>query len=240
MRLSRERRNSMRKALIPALLLVVTAIVLGSTVFREQIAHAATTPFQQVVVQNTSTNPVPVTQIGTSTTSVTGTVGIDPNKNTVKLDSAGNTVNLDSTDAANLASVENDLGNLKFDGSGNLETTAPTSSPGPVTEQCLDHDNTPANSIWYLSSDSNYQTLCSGQDFYLTNITGGSMDSNLVIAFLDGNKQVLDLEGKGDFSGSTSYQMDLTHPVHVTDVKAYCASSPCAFTLLMLGNSTGT
>jgi hypothetical protein len=66
----------MRKALIPALLLVLTAIALGSTVFREQIARAATTPFQQVVVQNTSTNPVPVTQVGTSTTSVSGTVSI--------------------------------------------------------------------------------------------------------------------------------------------------------------------
>ena len=30
----------MRKALIPAFLLVVTAIVLGSTVFREQIVNA--------------------------------------------------------------------------------------------------------------------------------------------------------------------------------------------------------
>ena len=76
----------MRKALIPAFLLVVTAIVLGSTVFREQVVSAATTPFQNVVVTNTSTNPVPVTQVGTSTTSVTGTVGIDPSKNTVKLD----------------------------------------------------------------------------------------------------------------------------------------------------------
>src|SRR3954471_11033785 len=80
----------MRKALIPAFLLVVAAIVLGSTVFREQVGSAATTPFQNVVVQNTSTNPIPVQQVGTSTTSVTGTVGIDPSKNTVKLDSNGN------------------------------------------------------------------------------------------------------------------------------------------------------
>ena len=50
----------MRKALIPAFLLVVAAIVLGATVFREQIARAATTPFQQVVVQNTSTCTRPV------------------------------------------------------------------------------------------------------------------------------------------------------------------------------------
>ena len=89
----------MRKALIPAILLVVAAIVLGSTVFREQVVSAATTPFQNVVVTNTPTNPVPVKQVGTSTTSVTGTVGIDPSQNTVKLDSNGNTVNLDSPTA---------------------------------------------------------------------------------------------------------------------------------------------
>ena len=74
----------MRKALIPALLLVVTAIVLGSTVFREQVVNAATTPFQNVVVTNTSTNPVPVKQVGTSTTTVTGKVGIDTSANTVR------------------------------------------------------------------------------------------------------------------------------------------------------------
>ena len=119
----------MRKALIPAFLLMVPAIVLGSTVFREHVVNAATTPFQNVVVQNTSTNPIPVTQVGTSTTSVTGTVGIDPTKNTVKLDSNGNTVNLDSTDAANLANIASDLGNLNFDGNGNLETNAQTALP---------------------------------------------------------------------------------------------------------------
>ena len=130
----------MRKALIPAFLLVVTAIVLGSTVFREQVVSAATTPFQNVVVTNTSTNPIPVTQVGTSTTSVSGTVGIDPSKNTVKLDSGGNTVkldsngntvNLDSTDAANLANVESKLANLNFDSGGNLETAAQTASSSP-------------------------------------------------------------------------------------------------------------
>src|SRR5436309_2520378 len=113
----------MRKALIPAFLLVVVAIVLGSTVFREQVVSAATTPFQQVVVQNTSTNPVPVTQVGTSTTSVSGTVGIDSSKNTVKLD---------STDSGHLANIDGAVGKLNFDGSGNLETTAQSASPGAV------------------------------------------------------------------------------------------------------------
>jgi hypothetical protein len=50
----------MRKALVPAFLLVLGGVILGATVFREQLVHAATTPFQQVIVTNTNTNPVPV------------------------------------------------------------------------------------------------------------------------------------------------------------------------------------
>ena len=87
--------------------------------FREQLVQAATTPFQNVLVQNTSTNPVPVTQVGTSTTSVTGTV------------------NLDSTDSSHLANIESALGNLKFDSSGNLKTAAQTAAAEQVTQHCL-------------------------------------------------------------------------------------------------------
>lgn len=227
----------MRKALIPAFLLVAAAIVLGSTVFREQIAHAATTPFQNVVVQNTNTNPIPVQQVGTSTTSVTGTVGIDPNQNAVKLDSNGNTVNLDSTDAANLANVESYLGNLKFDGSGNLETTAQTASPGAVTEQCTDG----GSSGWDITTGSEGFPLCSGQDFYATSVTGSGMDDNLAVDFLYQGNIVLELLGSG-VNGADSYQLDLTHPIHVDEIDASCnnGSSDCKFSLAVLGNSTGS
>jgi hypothetical protein len=225
----------MRKALIPAFLLVLAAIVLGSTVFREQVVDAATTPFQQVVVQNTSTNPVPVTQVGTSTTSVSGTVGIDPNNNTVKLDSNGNTVNLDSTDSGHLANIESALGNLKFDSSGNLETTAQSAPPSPVSEPCTVFDT----SEYAVKNDEAYHQLC-GADFYITDITAAGMDDNLEVTFyLDGNV-VLDLEG-GSFNGAANYQMDLTHPIHVDDIEARCSnnSTLCEFTLAVLGNSTG-
>jgi hypothetical protein len=234
----------MRKALIPALLLLVVAFVLGSTVFREQIVHAATTPFQQVVVQNTSTNPVPVTQVGTSTTSVTGTVGIDPGQNTVnlgsggntvKLDSAANTVNLDSSDAANLAKVENDLGNLKFDSSGKLETTAQASSPGAVAEHCIDEGIV---SAWDVKNDSQFHTLCT-DDFYITDINATGMDDSIGLFFYYQGNLVLNLEGGS--SGGDSYQLDLTHPLHVDQVSGVCgnASTNCEFNLVLLGNSTG-
>lgn len=236
----------MRKALIPAVVLVVTAIVLGSTVFREQVVNAATTPFQNVVVTNTSTNPVPVHQVGTATTSVSGTVGIDPNQNTVnlgsggntvKLDSNANTVNLDSTDSTNLANVESDLGNLKFDGSGNLETAAQTASPGAVTEQCLDGGIT---SAWSITHNSDNQPLCSGQDFYATSITASGMDDDMFIDFLYKGNVVLDLPG-GSANGANSYQLDLSHPIHVDEIDATCHNglTSCDFSLAVLGNSTG-
>jgi hypothetical protein len=226
----------MRKALIPGFLLVLVAVVLGSTVFREQVVNAATTPFQNVVVQNTSTNPIPVQQVGTSTTSVSGIVGIDPLNNTVKLDSTGNTVNLDSTDSANLANVESDLGNLKFDGSGNLQTAAQTASPGAVTEQCTDS----GSSGWSITHNSQDLPLCSGQDFYATDITASGMDDNLAIDFLYKGNTVLELLGSG-INGADSYQLDLTHPLHVDEIDASCNNGlqNCDFSLAVLGNSTG-
>jgi len=233
----------MRKALIPAVLLVVTAIVLGSTVFREQIARAATTPFQNVVVQNTNTNPIPVQQQGTANVNVTnstvpvheqgtanvgGTVGIDPSKNTV---------NLDSTDATNLANVQSELGNLKFDSSGNLKTTAQATSPGAVTEHCLDEGIV---SGWSMNNDSKDHTLCT-DDFYVTDIAATGMDDNIGLQFYYQGNLVLDLEGSSN-SGSDSYQMDLTHPLHIDQVSGVCgnASTDCDFSLVLLGNSTGT
>ena len=226
----------MRKALIPAFLLVLVAVVLGSTVFREQVVNAATTPFQNVVVQNTSTNPIPVQQVGTSTTSVSGIVGIDPLKNTVKLDSSGNTVSLDSTDATNLANAESALGKLNFDNSGNLETAAQTASPGAVTEQCTDG----GSSGWSITHNSQNLALCSGQDFYATDITGSGMDDNLAIDFLYKGNTVLELLGSG-INGADSYQLDLTHPLHVDEIDASCNNGlqNCDFSLAVLGNSTG-
>jgi len=226
----------MRKALIPAFLLVVAAIVLGSTVFREQVVSAATTPFQNVVVTNTSTNPVPVTQVGTSTTSVTGTVGLDPTKNTVKLDPNGNTVNLDSTDATNLANVASDLGHLNFDGNGNLETSAPTAAPAAVAEQCLNSD---VLSGWSVDNDDVLHTLCT-DDVYATDITASAMDDSLALVFSYNNNVVLDLDGSG-FGGADSYQLDLTHPLHFDEITAQCDNGipNCNFNLVVLGNSSG-
>jgi hypothetical protein len=218
----------MRKALIPAFALVVAAIVLGSTLFREQIVNAATTPFQNVVIQNTSTNPIPVQQVGTSTTSVSGTVGIDPSKNTV---------NLDATNSSRLANIESALGNLRFDSSGNLETSAQMPSPGAVTQQCT---NSGTNS-WSITHGSQNYPLCSGQDVYVTDITGSGMDDNLVVDFMHNGNTTLELTGSGN-NGADSYQLDLTHPIHIDEIDVSCNNglTNCNFTLAVLGNSTGS
>jgi hypothetical protein len=49
----------MRKALIPAFLLILAALVLSVTVFGEPIAGASI-PFSNVIIGNTTTNPVPI------------------------------------------------------------------------------------------------------------------------------------------------------------------------------------
>jgi hypothetical protein len=58
----------MRKALIPALLIVVLSMVLGATVFREEVAQAAAS--LNVFVTNDTAHPVPVQQQGTATVNV--------------------------------------------------------------------------------------------------------------------------------------------------------------------------
>ena len=50
----------MRRTIIPALLLVLVSVVLGATVFREQVAEAAAT--LNVFVTNDSSHPVPVAE----------------------------------------------------------------------------------------------------------------------------------------------------------------------------------
>ena len=65
----------MRKALLPTFLLVLGAVILGSTVFREQLAEAASL-FTNVIIGNAVSNPVPVQQ---GTAMVAGTVDTNGN-----------------------------------------------------------------------------------------------------------------------------------------------------------------
>jgi hypothetical protein len=211
----------MRKALIPAFLLVLGAVILGSTVFREQLVHAATTPFQQVVVQNTSTNPVPVQQVGTSTTNVSGTVGIDPSKNTVKLDPNSNTVSLDSTDSQNLANVDTHLANID---SANSVT--------PITQLCR---SSPFEDI----NAGDGPTVCSTSGSWdISSVVASGMDDDVLVSFLNGNHIVLQLPGSDD-DGTSVYQLDFPRPLRADHVIVNCENSveDCKFSLNVLGTA---
>ena len=105
-----------------------------------------------------------------------------------------------------------------------------------MTEQCTDG----GTSAWVITHGSENEPLCSGQDFYATDITASGMDDNLAIDFLYNGNTVLELLGSG-INGADSYQLDLTHPIHVDEIDASCnnGSSACDFSLAVLGNSTG-
>jgi hypothetical protein len=60
----------MKKALFPAIVLVLASVALGATVFREQVARAAP-GIQDVFVTNSTREPVPVHKQGTADVNVT-------------------------------------------------------------------------------------------------------------------------------------------------------------------------
>jgi hypothetical protein len=65
----------MRKALIPAFLLLLGSMVLGATVLREPLASAAN-PFMNVIGGNDASHPVPVQAQGTVPVQQQGTVTV--------------------------------------------------------------------------------------------------------------------------------------------------------------------
>lgn len=63
----------MRRVFIPTVVALLCSMVLGATVFREQVAQAAQA-ILPVFVTNTASDPVPVLQQGTADVNVTGVV----------------------------------------------------------------------------------------------------------------------------------------------------------------------
>jgi len=142
----------MRKALIPAFLLVLGSMVLGATVLREPIAHA-TSPFQPVIVGNDTAHPVPtreqnldaggnvkVHEQGTADVNVTNSALQISGTPAVKIDPSGNTVNLGSTDSGkldtantHLSNIETSVGHLQFNGSGALKVDTGATGSSDLT-----------------------------------------------------------------------------------------------------------
>jgi hypothetical protein len=219
----------MRKALVPAFLLVLGAAVLGATVFREQLVHAATTPFQQVLVQNTSTNPVPVQQVGTSTTNVSGTVGIDnTSTNPVPVQQVGTS----TTNVSGTVGIDPSNNTVKLDPSNNAVTLGVT----PVTALCRGGFQGDLGGI----GAGQQKKLCSTSGSWdISTIVAQGMDDNVDVDFYDGtNNLVLELNG-GGADGTSVYQLNLPRPLRATEVWASCYNlvTNCGFTLNVLGTS---
>jgi hypothetical protein len=192
----------MRKALIPAFLLVLGAIVLGATVFPEQLARAAK-PIDQVFVTNTSTDPVPVA----------GTVGVDPAKNTV---------NLGSTDSGHLANIDAATGKLAFDSGGNLKTVSASSEPAVATK--FEDD--------FVAGNDGDRPSTSFATIDATSIVIHAFGHVNGIFFSSNGTNVLTLfggsfSGPGDINGGADVVVPLTTAIPIDKVTAACDLGTC-------------
>lgn len=126
-------------------------------------------------------------------------------------------------------------------GTANVNVTNSSISvtpPGAVSQVCKSNSYV-SDSLWVVPNDLQPHSICSG-DFYVTSITVAGFNSNAAsIEFRYKSTVMLNLLSS-PFHGSDSYQLNLTHPLHVDDVEVYCSDvNPCQFELAMLGNSTG-
>jgi hypothetical protein len=189
-------------------LLVVVGVVLGATVFREQIVHAAT-PFQNVVITNTATNPIPVQQAGTS--AVSGTVKLDP---------SGNTVGLDATDSGHIAATDSHLANLDAAASTTVSRVC-------VNVDSIDNDGD-AHTI--CSTDGSWD---------ISTIVATGMDDRMALRFENANGDVVfALDGAAD-EGTSMYQLNLPVPLRASKIEAACFNliDDCGFRLEVLGTT---
>jgi hypothetical protein len=239
-----------RRPIIGALLLIGVGVVLGTTVFRDDIAQAAgLAGSAPVTVLNTPDQAVPTREQNTDgsgaikvheqgTASVSGTVGLSASANTVKLDPAANTVNLGTTDSgklstadSHLSSIDSATGQFRFDGGGNLKVA-------PQGTQTVHVDNTslsvagPAPTQTLIFNDgftvpndnANHEVASFKVPLYADFISAGGMTGNQLLTFQLGTTPVLFLQGSVN-KGQESWVLNLTHPVEFDNVQAACANA---------------
>ncbi len=98
--------NVLKKSILASIGVVLLALTLALT----NVAQAVAAAVKDVVVVNTTSNPVPVVAQGT--TAIKGTVGLDPAANTVKLDAAANTVRAQQSGTWNVGAQQNGTWNV--------------------------------------------------------------------------------------------------------------------------------
>jgi len=234
----------MNRAIFWAFLLLLGSALLGATVFRDRIAQAAGSamadkPTAPVEEQNLDANGnIRVHEQGTA--SVTGTLSLSGNANTVKIDPSANTVALssadrDKLDTANghLAGIDSATGKLTFDSSGNLRTASP--EPAAATKLYYAGDG----ASQYVLNDHNFHTYTFPSSIRASFIYVDGSDDDLEIVFKNGSERTLDLFGSGwPNGGSDSFHLLLNQPIPMDRVQFLCenASSNCAFVFDVIGS----
>jgi|tagenome__1003787_1003787.scaffolds.fasta_scaffold20779051_2 hypothetical protein len=235
----------MRKILVIGALLL-TGAALGGTVFRGAVADAAT-PFENVIVGNTSTNPIPVVDQhvdnGNLRVHEEGTATVS------------GTVALGTTDGANLKSASDHLtridaaaSKLSFDGSGSLQvapqgtqtvhidnSSLQVSGPAPMHTLFADEGVT-------ITNDNATHTVpgsdTGGPTAYADYVSVGGLAGTSAVFFMDGSTPALVLDGPVAH-GQESYTLNLTHPVAFTKIQVFCSNpTPCALEISVSGTSS--
>jgi hypothetical protein len=184
-----------RPSIIVVGALIALGVVLGATVFRDDIAQAAgMAGSAPVTVTNTSANPVPVS----------GTVGLG----------AANTDHLANIDTQT-GSIDTQTKKLSFDTGGNLKTTVTQVAPS---------SNTNTGTCWRrfsVSAGSSDFWSC-GSLFNATLLMVGGADDDVRIDFMFGGFQKLSLFGSG-LDGNQQWQLPLQAPgIAINGIRVDC------------------
>ena len=229
----------MRRILVTASLLGA-GVLLGATGLGGTLADAAT-PFTNVIVGNTSTNPVPVTE-----------QNLDNGNIRVHEEGTANvsgTVSLGTTDANNLdaaathlSRIDTAASKLAFDGGGNLKvdpqgtqtvhvdnTSLQVSGPSPMQTLFADEGITVTNDNATHTIDSHNAKL------YADFVALGGLEGTSAVFFMLGSTAQLVLAGPVGH-GQDSYVLNLTHPVTYDSIQVFCANpTPCKLGLSVSG-----
>ena len=207
----------MRKALIAAFLLVVAAIVLGSTVFREQIVSAATTPFQNVVVTEHEHESGP------------GQAGrhVDDERERHgrhRPEQEHRQARLATATRSTSTRPTADTSRTSRTTSATSGSTAAGTSRRPRRRHRRAQSRTRAYRTTVVGRMEREQRRHAPHDLLRKTSTSPTsrrlgMDDDLGLTFLYKGNVVLVLWG-ADRRRSGSYQMDLTHPIHVDEIQA--------------------
>ena len=229
----------MRKIIVIAALLGA-GVLLGATGLGGTIAEAAT-PFTNVIIGNTSTNPVPVTEQNLDN----GNIRVHEEGTAT----VAGTVSLGSTDANNLDSAATHLGRidtaaskLAFDGTGNLKvapqgtqtvhvdnSSLQVSGPSPMQTLFADEGITVTNDNATHTIDSKSATL------YADYIALGGLEGTSAVFFMHGSTPDLVLDGPVGH-GQDSYVLNLTRPIAYDSIQVFCSNpTPCKLGLSVSG-----